>query len=147
MKTTEQNIDFLTEKIMQIKTALCYIEHEYFTLRTHIVQILYADNEGNLYFTLMKPLVGIEEIKKFGINLTFYRKNLGYYVQLRAVASVEAGDVLNMENKDDHYILLKAKITEAEYVEHEKPFLNQSFSSNFKHGFLKFTRSLSMLFY
>jgi hypothetical protein len=146
MKPNDENIAFLTNKIMQIKTALCYIEHEYFSLRTHIVQMLYSDDEGNLYFTLAKPLVGIEEIKKFGINLTFYRKNFGYYVQLKAIATVEP-DHESASDNDDKYILIKAKITEAEYMEQGKPFAEKRMVDNVRSGLLKFTRSLAMLFY
>lgn len=142
ISNTDQNLEFITEKIMQIKTALCVIEHEMFPVKTHIIQILYADKEGNIYFNMIKPLIGTEEIKKFAVNLTFYRKNFDYYIQLKAIATIE-----NDDNIDEHNMILKAKIMKVDYVEHAKPFTSHSVVENLKHGVSKFARSFAMMFY
>jgi hypothetical protein len=145
MLSPDQNLEFLSNKIMQVKTGLCCIDDDSFVVRTHIVEVLYADNAGNLYFTVMKPLLSLTDKESFGITLTFYKKIFDYYVQLKAEAVIEKDD--NENDTDNAYILIKAKITEAEFVEHKKPFSQHTMFDNVKDNFRKLSKALAFFFY
>ncbi len=147
MLHNDQNLEFLKTKIMQVKTGLCCIDDDSFVVRTHIAEVLYADSEGNLYFTILKPLLSLTDKKSFGITLTFYKKIFDYYVQLKADAFVEENEDDKESEADNPYILIKAKISEADFVEHKKPFAPHKIFNSFKENVRRFSKNVAMLFY
>jgi len=147
MLSKDQNIEFFITKILQVKTGLCCMDDESFVVRTHIVEVLYADDEGDLYFPLLKPLVMLADKKRFGITLTFYKKIYDYYVQLKADAVIEKDDSENESETRNPYVLVKARITEADFVEHKKPFARHNIFDDVKENFRWLTKNVAMLFY
>ncbi len=119
----DRNREFIKEKIMQVKTALCFIDHEKFLLQTHIVQTLRVDDEGNIWFLLIMPSIPDENINHFMINLTYYRKAFDFYLKVKARATIaeeeSQGLMIDEKGKLTGYkktMLVKAKIIEVNYT-------------------------------
>jgi hypothetical protein len=57
MLTSDTNLDFLRYKSMQIPSALCCIEDNRLTVRTHIIETEKIDHEGYIYFTMPHEII------------------------------------------------------------------------------------------
>jgi hypothetical protein len=154
MTNTDHNLDFLTEKIMMIRSALCCIECDSFSIRTHIVQTEWVDDEGNIYFKLLFPSSILTERKRFPLELTYYKKSFDYYMKVKAIGIIEDTEnsllQINEEGElqyNDVQVMVKAKIVDSSYVEYEKPFAGKGMLVNIKHTLKKFSKNVAMLFY
>jgi general stress protein 26 len=133
---------------MKINTALCCIDDDSFVVKTYIVHILYMDNAGNLYFSIPNPLSLSENVNHFPVSFTFYRKAYDYYVQLNAIATIEKdSDDEIQDDEKNKYVLIKAQITQAEYVEHGKPFPQKGIFNTVKQTLSSFSKSFATFFY
>jgi len=125
MENTDHNLQFLKEKILNIRSALCCIDCDAFSIRTHIIQTSDIDDEGNLYFRLIMPSIVTNDLKNFPVDLTYYRKSFSYYIKAKAIATILGNEhgffEINENGKLQSItsnLAIKAKITEAEYKEY-----------------------------
>jgi len=125
MENTDLNLQFLKEKILNIGSAVCCIDCDTFSVRTHIIQTSDIDDEGNLYFKLIMPSIVTTDLKNFPVDLTYYRKSFNYYIKAKAIATIvnnehgffEINENGNLQSSTST-LAIKAKITEAEYKEY-----------------------------
>jgi general stress protein 26 len=106
------------------------------------------DNAGNLYFSIPNPLSLSENVNHFPVSFTFYRKAYDYYVQLNAIATIEKdSDDEIQDDEKNKYVLIKAQITQAEYVENGKPFPQKGIFNTVKQTLSSFSKSFATFFY
>lgn len=117
----DYNLDFLRNKIGEIKTALCSIHHPALSDTSYIVQTS-VDADGYIYFNLINasPKTTYNDLSCFGLKLLYYKKDLDYYINIEAFASV----VLPVSNSNESVasnnndlLRVKAKILSAVYSE------------------------------
>lgn len=110
-----QNIEFLRERINQIKTALCTTRYPVFSKSSHIIRTKYIDEDGNIYFNLIDtlPKATFNTLGTFNLKLLFYQQNPGCYLKIDAIAS----PVIPEANSDDGLLFVKATILSASYSE------------------------------
>jgi hypothetical protein len=109
MKHTDTNLDFIARKIETASTALCTLEHPLFFIKTHVVQASKVDENGNIWFSVPQQSTTIAaDLHTFSLSMQFYKKQLGYYVTVDALATAA---------NDEGRLMIKAKIIHAEYTE------------------------------
>jgi general stress protein 26 len=129
---TENNLEFLKDRIFEIKSALLFsLSDEIVKIPASIISILKIDEEGQLWFFTNRPKqILFDEDKLFPARLQFYRKGKPFYLQVAGIASIDdakekihafAGLNPETENKAmEDMLLIKLKMTKAEYYE-QKP--------------------------
>lgn len=128
----ENNLDFLKDRIFEIKSALLYsLSDDAVKIPASIISVLKIDEEGNLWFFTNRPrhlIFGDDKV--FPARLQFYRKGKPFYLHVAGVASIDenqetihslTGLDKEIENKAmEDMLLVKLKMTKAEYYE-QKP--------------------------
>ena len=123
----DYNLEFLRNKIAQTGTALCSFHLPGFANSSYIIYTSKVDEDGNICFSLIDslPATTKEDLQSFGVKLFFYKKGLGYHINIEAAASAtHASDNTGANsNPTQNMLLVKAKILSAEYAEgiNEKP--------------------------
>jgi hypothetical protein len=135
---TDYNLEFLKTKIEQTGTALCSLHLPGFTNTSYIIHTNSVDDEGNIRFSLIDslPKTSKEDLISFGIRLFYYKKGLGYYLNVEALASATHPKVgeTGME-ADENMLTVKARIMSAEY--NESPRSEKHTRKNLIHSFRK----------
>jgi hypothetical protein len=133
---TDYNLEFLKTKIEQTGTALCSLHLPGFTNTSYIIHTNSVDDEGNIRFSLIDslPKTTMEDLTSFGIRLFYYKKGLGYYLNVEALASASHPKIGETGTEaDENMLTVKARIMSAEYNEslrsekHNRKNLVQSF--------------------
>jgi len=146
MQYIDSSLDFLREKIQDIKVALFRSEiNSEISLPNNIVETISTDTEGNIYFfTSCKGQYASQIDKPFYAYLDYHKKGTDtrLCVSGKAVIVREEDDVAAPENEDHginsrSIVLVKMKIMQAEY--YGKPQENNSWPhklwSSFNHLF------------
>ena len=140
----DKNYDFLQKKTMEIKTALFKAEiNSLLRLPNNIIRTLQADDDGYIwFFSSCNGTYGKLVDKSFYARLEYYQKSTNTYLKLNGNAHIaesfnELHPLLIMKSLGDNEVLIKFKITEAEYFG-EKPVMAASFKETFKNIFLQF---------
>ena len=118
---TGYNPEFLKTKIEQTGTALCTMHLPGFPNNSFIIHTTSVDEDGNIRFSLIDslPKTTKEDLSSFGLRMFYYRKGLGYYLNLEALASASHHNLdENSGAQDTDMLFVKAKILSAEYKEH-----------------------------
>ena len=86
----DTNLHDIREKISQLKTAIMYsMSDELTQLPNSIVNALQVDEEGQLWFTCPRPLLGMyEEGQCFPARLHFYRKGYFFHIEVSGKATI-----------------------------------------------------------
>ena len=131
---TDYNLEFLKTKIEQTGTALCSLHLPGLSNTSYIIHTNSVDEEGNISFSLIDSLPKSlkEDLSSFGIRLFYFKKDLGYYLNVEAQASaISQADQDNTKDEKDNMLSVKARILSAEYNEssrseknNRKTFLN-----------------------
>lgn len=122
-------LSFLQERIEEIGSAIFYNQSEsVLKLPTSIVSTLKVDEYGFVWFFVQKPMQHLTEFEQeFPAKLDFYRKGLGYFLQVAGKGFVVTDpeemnayvtlpeDVKKLTN--DNVALVKVKIQMANYYE------------------------------
>jgi hypothetical protein len=109
MKHTDTPLTFISARIQEAHTALCTFEHPSFFVKTHLINASKVDEEGNIWFRIAQSASAIaKELETFPISLMFYKKQIGYYVNVEALATV---------CKNEGVFMVKAQIINASYSE------------------------------
>ena len=115
---TDMNLQFIREKISQIRTAVMYSMSNSLTrLPNDIVTAVRVDDEGHLWFVCRGPLPFMkEEVEKvFPARLCFYRKGVDYFVEVSGKATIVNTNY--SENADEKSLLVKMNMMNIEYTE------------------------------
>lgn len=122
--TTDSNLQFIREKISQLRTAVMYsMSNSISRLPNDIVTALRVDETGELWFICRGPLLKEYE-QTFPARLCFYKKGLDFFVEVSGKATVVTDDPstddlqAGIDNADSQkYLLVKMKMTNISYTE------------------------------
>lgn len=116
----DNNLHFLRDKVYSLRTALMYtMSNSLIKVPNNIITALRIDDEGYLWFTCTASARHLDEYESsFPVRLHFFKKGVGYYMELSGKASI----IKNYEadedrHEDDPSLLIKMNILNAEYVE------------------------------
>ena len=130
---TSNNLDFLREKINELRSALFFnTGNAVLRLPTSIITTLKMDEAGQVWFFVNRPEQYLHEFdKEFPARLDFFRKGKRFFLHLTGKAYIvsdpeELYEVVSVE--DDikqkaisHQVLIKFKIATADYYERPVP--------------------------
>ena len=123
---TDTNLQFIREKIYQVRSAIMYsMSDEVIKIPNSIVTAVRVDDEGQLWFLCKKPLHFVSECEQnFPARLKFYRKGISFFLEVSGKATIMNNDnKLNIpgeKNSQDKPVLIKMTMTNIEYVEPEE---------------------------
>lgn len=124
-----QQLVFLQDKIRQIGSAIFFNQSDsILKLPTSLVQTLFVDDYGYVWFFVKKPKQYIQEFEKgFPARLDFFKKGVDYFLQVTGKGSVvsdpEELQYFQQQQEDPtapvphQMVLVKVKILKAEYFE------------------------------
>lgn len=116
----DNNLQFLRDKVYSLRTALMYtMSNSLVKVPNNIVTALRIDDEGYLWFTCTACAQHLNEYESsFPARLHFFKKGVGYYMELSGKACI-IKNYESDENRqdDDPSLLIKMNILNAEYVE------------------------------
>ena len=139
--TTNQQLNFLQEKIEEIGSAIFFnLSDSVLKLPTSIVSTLKVDDFGFVWFLIQKPKQSLGEFEKeFPVRLDFFRKGTSFFLQVMGkgwvVTDPEEMNGLDGLPEEAKYlaisemVLVKVKIMKAEYYE-KTPVGRQSWWQN-----------------
>lgn len=122
--TTDNNLQFIREKISQLRTAVMYsMSNSIEKVPNDIVTALKVDEEGQLWFLCRNPLVKEFE-QSFPARLCFYRKGHDFFVEISGKAAI-VNDAQSAEygssdadiEAGQKFMLVKMKMTNISYTE------------------------------
>ncbi|MGC4036620.1 MAG: hypothetical protein QM764_11710 [Chitinophagaceae bacterium] len=137
------NLEFLKERIFEIKSALLYsMSNELIKMPVSIVTVLKMDDEGMLWFFVKKPSCSLsEDGHAFPARMQFYRKGKPFFMHVTGTAIIDdcpqdLYEVTGMQQEEQNtairdILLIKLKITKAEYYEQKQQSNNHSIIGNF----------------
>ena len=92
MSTASNNIplQFLKQKIQDIGSALFFSQNNHFlSMPASIITVLRVDDDGYVWFFVKRPLQCLAPIDKgFPARLDFFRKKMGYFLQVTGRAVI-----------------------------------------------------------
>ena len=139
----DRNLDFLKEKIKEIKIALFKTElNPELQLPNNIIQTLKVENDGIIWFFTSCNGNHVKNIDKpFYAYLSYYKKGSGCRLNLNGIASIVKNDdnglfsIYNYSKGNyGRLVLVKMKIMQAEFCEN-KIFENTSWAEKLKNTF------------
>lgn len=116
----DNNLQFLREKVYSLRTALMYtMSNSLIKVPNNIVTALRIDDEGYLWFTCTASAQHLNAYEtSFPVRLHFFKKGIGYYMELSGKASIIKNYEVDRDRKEgDPSLLIKMNILNAEYVE------------------------------
>ena len=114
------NLEFLKTKIEKTGTALCTMHLPGLSSNSFIIHTTSVDRDGIIKFRLIDslPKTTKEDLSSFGLRLFYYKKGLGYYLNIEALATASHNNPeKDNEEPDENWLFVKAKILSAEYRE------------------------------
>lgn len=126
---TNQQLNFLQEKIHQIGSAIFYNQSDaVLKLPTSLVSTLKVDEFGFIWFFIKKPVQDVKQFEAdFPVRLDFFKKGVEYFLQVSGkgwmITDPEEMYAFLEENEDIHpnifndMVLVKVKMQKAEYYE------------------------------
>ena len=134
----ELSFKFLQEKIQELQTALFFtLSNAVLKMPTHIVTVVHADESGQIWLVIPRPLQYIEEFEsEFPVKLDFFRKGKQFFLKLEGKAFIVTDPAemrkfdkmdrqLELMIKNQKSVIIKVKIQNAGYFEvMEKPSPN-----------------------
>lgn len=122
--TTDSNLQFIREKIYQVRSAIMYsMSNELIKLPNNIVKAVKVDEEGQLWFICKHPGRQVDQCDQtFPARLHFYRKGVFFHVEVSGKATiVNDTNVSTTTGGIEKPLLIKMTMNSVEYTEpHEK---------------------------
>jgi hypothetical protein len=89
--STDLNLQFITEKIAVLRTAVMYsMSNSLVKLPNDIVNLVKIDDDGYLWFLAHLPSQSLSQCEReFPARLHFFRKGYDYYVEVSGKATIE----------------------------------------------------------
>jgi len=118
--TMDNNLQFIREKIYEIKTAVMYsMSNGVVRLPNSIVSVVKVDEEAQLWFLCTPPVRQLDAAEcVFPARLHFYRKGKFFHVEVSGKATI-----MNNESglyNSDKPLLIKMNMTNVEYNESQE---------------------------
>src|SRR5579875_3146589 len=129
MVTTNNQLNFLQEKIQEIGSAIFFnLSNSVLKLPTSIVTTLKVDDYGFVWFFIQKPKQSLREFEtEFPVRLDFFRKGSNCFLQVNGKGWVvndpeEMNSFVTLPEDAkqlamNDMVLVKVKILKAEYYE------------------------------
>lgn len=149
MVNNNLHVNFLREKIGELKTALLYCNSKsVLKIPTTIVTAINVDDLGQIWLLVPRPSQNITEFERdFPVTLNFYRKGKNFYLNIDGKAGIvlEPGELDEMaENIEtdprsllDQWILVKVKVIDTQYHDNRLAVKNSSWITNLSSHFNK----------
>lgn len=125
----DSNLQFIREKICTLRNAVMYVSSNGLVkLGNDIVTAIKVDEEGQLWFVTNRPAQIISECEQcFPARLRFYRKGVGYYLEISGRATIVSsdyhfedrapGEKTGGKKANDRKLLVKLEMKNIEYTE------------------------------
>lgn len=116
---TDMNLQFIREKISQIRTAVMYsMSNSLIRLPNGIVSAVKVDEEGQLWFVSRGPVPVMKEYEQsFPARLCFYRKGVEYSLEVSGKAEIVNNKYSTNPNANEKSLLIKMSMMNIEYRE------------------------------
>jgi hypothetical protein len=113
----DTNLQFIREKIYEIKSAVMYSMSEgVVRLPNSIVSVVKVDDEGQLWFVCAPPARHLEASECiFPARLHFYRKGKFFHIEVSGKATI-INQEFNKNQAADKPLLIKMSMTNIEYT-------------------------------
>ncbi len=127
--STQQQLQFLQEKIRSIGSAIFYNQSDaVLKLPTSLVTAVKVDDFGYLWFFIKKPKQEVRQFEdEFPVRMDFFKKGMDFFVQVtgtgKIVVDPEALSTFFKLHQDLNasqsvsFVLVKVKVVKAEYFE------------------------------
>ncbi len=126
MAAKDSEIAFIQNKIMDISYAKFSTDlTPEFCLFTNVIKTIKSDSDGNIwFFTSCKGEYAKNINQEFFACLDYYQKGRNFYLRINGKASIAetAPDFADAQIAGNNNILIKCKITKAEYFENEQQY-------------------------
>ncbi len=145
MTNTDSNLQFIREKIYQIRSAVMYsMSNALVKIPNNIVTAINVDDEGHLWFLSRRPLQYLDQCEQnFPARLVFYRKGIPFYLEVSGNAIIvnNGYNIINdtegiVETKEEKPVLIIMSMKNIEYTEasekKEKNWLERLLDESFK---------------
>jgi hypothetical protein len=125
MATIDNNLQFIREKIYEIKSAVMYsMSNELVKIPNSIVTVLKVDDEGQIWFLCTPPTFRIDECEcVFPARLHFYRKGKFFHVEVSGRAVIMNKEYpsytvvpADSDQKKERPVLIKMSMQNIEYT-------------------------------
>jgi hypothetical protein len=120
MATIDNNLQFIREKIYEIKSAVMYsMSNELVRIPNSIVTVLKVDDEAQIWFLCTPPTFRIEECEcVFPARLHFYRKGKFFHIEVsgRAVIMNKEYNSPDSDEQKGKPVLIKMSMRDIEYT-------------------------------
>jgi len=129
----DANLQFIREKVCVLRNAVMYVSSDGLVklgndglvkLGNDIVTAIKVDEEGQLWFVTNRPAQIVSECEQcFPARLRFYRKGVGFYMEISGRASIVSSDYSfnDMPSTDkkgnEKKVLVKLEMRNIEYTE------------------------------
>ncbi len=138
-KDSDENLDFIKERIADIRIALFKSEiNSELQLPNNIIQTLKVDDDGTVWFFTSCSGDHAKHVdRSFYAYLDYYKKGTDCRLQVSGVANIveDENDMLSVSNYSKNIagrlVLVKMKIMQAEYFE-TKPQVHESWFDRMK---------------
>lgn len=123
-------LTFIEEKIKDLQNALFFsLSDAVLKIPTCVIQVLEADELGQLWFVIPKPSQFIQAFDKtFPVKLDFFRKGRDYYLKIfgkaflvndpEEINGIEClNETIKQQARINETVLIKVQMSHAEYVE------------------------------
>jgi general stress protein 26 len=125
------DLNFLREKIQELRNALFFSQNSsLLRMSTTIVSIMKVDDLGQIWFFVPRPSQALQEFdREFPARLECFRKGKKFFLHLTGKAFIvtdpeEINGLVFEEIRErvaDHMVLIKVKMTKADYFETYTP--------------------------
>ncbi len=121
----DSNLQFIREKICILRNAVMYVSGDGLVkLGNDIVTAIKVDEDGQLWFVTNRPAQIVSECEQsFPARLRFYRKGIGYYLEISGKATIVSSNYtfsdMPADNKKGNKkkVLVKMEMKNIEYTE------------------------------
>src|SRR4051794_8970558 len=88
----DKDLYYLCDKIKQLRTAtFTNFSTALLKFPVNVIEVVATDEEGNLWFKLIKPYHCIEDFEQsFPAHLSFYNKDFNYRISAHGKATIDA---------------------------------------------------------
>lgn len=141
---TSNQLGFITSKIEELETAVLHSHcNSVLNIRSAIVKTRQVDENGNIWFTIARPLQEINQFEKqFPVALNYYKKESNFFMNVFGLARIVSdpeelicADLNNQISSGSDEVLVCVKILNANYYEKE-PDKNLSWWTRMKNSFM-----------
>jgi hypothetical protein len=116
--TTDLNLQFIREKINQLRTAVMYsMSNSINRLPNDVVTAIKVDEEGQLWFLCRGPHPAVKDFEEtFPARLSFFRKGFDFFVEVSGKAVVVNNNYTDAKD-GQKTLLVKMDMLNIEYTE------------------------------